>query len=136
MMKYKEKGFQSTVLIVVVILVLIAAANFLGIDTMRSATRIGYVGHDGWRNWSASYTMLDGKMKHTIHPEDTQKALHVEVVTEGGSISIKMKDANGNIVFDEDNIGTSTFDIETSEKIVVFIEADKHKGSFSIATTK
>ena len=136
MMKYKEKSFQSTVLIVVVILVLIAAANFFGIGTMCSATRIGYVGHDGWRNWSASYTMLDGKMKHTIHPEDMQKTLHVEVVTEGGSISIKMKDANGNIVFDEDNIGTSTFDIETSGKIVVFIEADNHKGSFNIATTK
>lgn len=47
MMKYKPKNLKSTVLIIVIVVALIVAANFLGIGTMRSATRIGYVGTDG-----------------------------------------------------------------------------------------
>lgn len=131
-MKYKSKNVKSAVLIIVIVVVLIAAANFLGIGTMRSAIRIGYVGNDGLRNWTASYSMLDGKLKHTIHPKDTQRTIHIEVVTENGSISIEIKDADGNMIFDEDNIATSSFDINISGKVVIRIEADKHKGSFSI----
>lgn len=132
MMKYKSKNVKSAVLIIVIVVVLIAAANFLGIGTMCSAIRIGYVGNDGLRNWTASYSMLDGKLKHTIHPKDTQRTIHIEVVTENGSISIEIKDADGNMIFDEDNIATSSFDINISGKVVIRIEADKHKGSFSI----
>lgn len=136
MMKYKSKSIKSTVLIIVIVVALIAAANFFGIGTMRSATRIGYVGTDGLRSWTASYSMLDGKLKHTIHPKDTQGTIHVEVVTESGSISIEMKDADGNVIFDEDNIATSSFDVNISGKVVIRIEADKHKGSFSIEDTE
>lgn len=60
---------------------------------MHSTTRIGYVGNDGWRSRTASYSMLDGKLKYTIHPKDTQETIHVELVTEDGSISMEMKDA-------------------------------------------
>lgn len=135
-MKNKTKSFRSVILIIFVVLTLIAAVNFLGIGTMRSATRIGYIEQSGWRNWSASYTMLDGKMKHTLRPKDTQKTLHVEVVTEDGSISIEMTDKDGNVIFDENNIESSAFDVSVSEKVVVRIEADKHKGCFSIETTE
>lgn len=135
-MKNKTKNLISVALIVITVVTLIAIANFLGIGTMRSATAIGYVSNDGWRNWSASYTMLDGTLTHTIRPKDTQEKIHVEVVTEDGSISIEMKDADGNVIFDEDNIETSTFDVNVSGKVVVRIEADKHKGSFNIEATE
>lgn len=135
-MKNKTKNLISVALIVITVVTLIAIANFLGIGTMRSATAIGYVSNDGWRNWSASYTMLDGTLTHTIRPKDTQEKIHVEVVTEDGSISIEMKDADGNVIFDEDNIETSTFDVNLSGKVVVRIAADKHKGSFNIEATE
>lgn len=135
-MKNKTKNLISVALIVITVVTLIAIANFLGIGTMRSATAIGYVSNDGWRNWSASYTMLDGTLTRTIRPKDTQEKIHVEVVTEDGSISIEMKDADGNVIFDEDNIETSTFDVNLSGKVVVRIEADKHKGSFNIEATE
>lgn len=135
-MKFKPKSLKSTLLIIVIVVALIAAANFLGIGTMRSATRIGYAGNDGWRSWSASYTLLDGTLKHTIRPKSTQETLHIEVVTESGNISIEIKDASGNIIFDEDDIETTTFDIEISGKVVVRIGADNHKGSFNIEATE
>lgn len=81
-MKNKTKNLISVALIVITVVTLIAIANFLGIGTMRSATAIGYVSNDGWRNWSASYTMLDGTLTHTIRPKDTQEKIHVEVVTD------------------------------------------------------
>lgn len=136
MMKHKPKSLTSAILIALIVIACIAAANFLGIGTIYSATRIGYVEHGGWRNWSAKYTMLHGQMKHTIRPEDTQKTLHIEVVTEDGSISIEITDKDGNIVFDEDNMETATYDVNVSEKVVVRIEADKHKGSFNIESTE
>lgn len=135
-MKNKTKSLKATVLIVLAVIVLITAANFLGMGTMSSATYIGYVEHGGRQNWEASYTMLDGKLKHTIRPKDTQKILHIETVTEDGSISIEVTDKDGKVILDEDNIETTRYDVNVSGRVVVHIEADKHKGSFSIKATK
>jgi len=43
-----------------------------------------------------------------------------------------IKDSDNNIIFDEDNIGTSTFEVAVSGKVKVQIDADNHKGSFKI----
>ncbi len=131
-MKHKSKSLKKALLVVGIVAALMLAANYFGIGTMRSASSIGYVGHDGWRNWSASYTRLDGKMKHTIRPKDSQKTLHVEVVTEEGSLSMKIKDAKGNILFEKEQLETSEFDVKTEGKAVVSIEAKGHKGSFLV----
>ena len=129
-MKIKTKSVKSTILIVVVVLALIAASRFFGIGTLRSATRTGYIGNEGWRTWSGSYTLLDGNMTHTIRPEGDTLAVTVE--TKSGTISIEMKDADGNVIFDEDNIGTETFNVDVPGKVIVRIDADNHKGSFNI----
>ena len=132
MMKHKTKSLKATVWIVLAVIVLIVAVIFLGMGTRRSATCIGYVEHSVGRSWEASYTMLDGKLKHTIRPKDTQKTLHIETVTEDGSISIEIIDKDGNVIFDKDNIETTRYDVNVSGKVVVYIEADRHSGSFSI----
>ena len=44
-----------------------------------------------------------------------------------------MRDTDGNTIFAEDNIGTASFDVEVSGKVVVHIVADHHKGSFQIS---
>lgn len=131
-MKYRLKGLKSVVLLIVVIAAAMLLMNFFGFGTQRSATRVGYTSSSGWRSWSASYTLLDGWLEHTIHPETEPCTLHVEVVTESGAISIEMKDADGNVVFSESNMGTSSFDVEVPGNVVVHVEADNHKGSFDI----
>ena len=131
-MKHKSKSLKKALFIVCIVAALMLTANYFGIGTMRSASCIGYTGHDGWRNWSASYTRLDGKMKHTIRPKDNQKTLHVEVVTEEGSLSMKIKDAKGNILFEKEQLETSEFDVKAEGKAVVCIEAKGHKGSFLV----
>lgn len=131
-MKYKIKSLKSIIIFVVIMVAVILLMNFLGIGTRRSATRVGYVSHDGWSSWSASYALLDGWLQHTIHPKTG--TLYVDVETESGTISIEMKDADGNIIFSKNNIETSSFEVEVSGKVVIRVEADHHKGSFDISS--
>ena len=131
-MKYQPKSPKAAILFVVIIIAAIFLLSSLGIGTLRSGIRVGYVGHDSLSNWSASYFWLLGRLQHTIYPEtDT---LHVEVKTESGTISIEMKDADGNVIFSENNIGTSSFEVKVSGKVVIKIEADQHKGGFGISS--
>ena len=102
----------------------------LCIESIRSATRIGYVGNEGFSSWTGRYSSLDGTMKRSIRPKTDM--LHIDVTTDGGTISIEIQDADGNVIFDEHDIGTESFDLAVSGKVVVRITADSHKGSFSI----
>ncbi len=131
-MKYKPKSLTSALIFIVIVVAFILLLNYLGIGTLRSATRRGYVGKEGWSSWSASYTLLDGRLQHTIRPEtDT---LHVDVETESGTISMEMKDADGNVIFSESNIETSSFQVSVPEKVDIVVKASRHKGSFSISS--
>ena len=105
-------------------------AGSLGIGSTRSATRIAYVGNEGRGSWTGRYHSLDGTMKKWIYPKTD--ALHIEVKTDSGAISIEIQDTDGNVIFDQSDIGTASFDVDVSGKVVVRITADHHKGSFSI----
>lgn len=105
-------------------------ADSLGLDNFSDATRIGYVGSEGLRSWSARYSSLDGTMKKSLTPKSD--VLHIDVTTDKGTLSVEIQDADGNTIFDEENIGTAFFDVNVSGKVTVRITADKHKGSFSI----
>ena len=136
-MKYKPKNAKSAILIVVVVLALIFGARFFGIGTTRSAVRIGYFGNDGsQKEWSASYLLLSGSLEHTIRPESTDDKLYFEIETNAGSISLSVYDKAGNTVFDNNDIKTSSFEVEVPGEVKVHIKADKHRGSFNIKTTK
>ena len=121
----------ATILIVILIAFgSVYLTKTLEIASTGSATRIGYVGNEGWSSWTGRYSSLDGTMKKSIHPE--ADVLHIEVKTDSGTISIEIEDADGNIIFDESDIGTASFDLDVSKKVTVKIVADHHKGSFSI----
>lgn len=131
-MKYKPKSKKSLILIVLVAVVAIIIAKALGFASTRTATRIGYVGHEGWSAWTGSYTLLNGTMEKSVHPKGDN--LHIAVETKEGTISIEVKDVDGNVFFDENNIGTTSFDLGVSGKVVVRIVADHHQGSFAITS--
>ena len=131
-MKFKQKDKKTTIIILIVAAIAIAIAHFTGFANTRTAMKIGYFGHEGWSSWSGNYVMLNGPMEKTLHPNG--EVLNVAVVTESGTISIEIKDADGNVIFDEGNIGTETFNVDVSGKVSVRIEADNHKGSFSIGS--
>lgn len=135
--EYKKTIRKPWIFSIVTILVVIFMSlgstfltSTLGIASTRSAIRIGYVGNEGYSSWSGRYSSLDGTMKKSIHPDTDM--LHIEARTDAGTISIEIQDADGNVIFDEYDIGTASFDVAVSGKVVVRITADNHKGSFSI----
>lgn len=133
-MRYKVKGKKTTIVVLCIAVLFILAAHALGFNTTRTATRVGYTGHEWLDSWSGKYINLDGTMSKTIHTDSEPDTIRVEIVTESGSISITMTDPNGNVVFEKSDIETSNFDVDVSEKVKVKIEADNHKGSFSITS--
>lgn len=108
----------------------IFAIKMFGGPSVRSSTRIGYVGNDGRSHWSGRYVMLDGTMEKNIRPE--KNSLHIEVETTSGTISIEIRDENGVVIFDKKDIASEMFDLNASGKVRVKITAEKHRGSFSI----
>lgn len=129
-----EMTRKMTVVGLCALVLFIVVAYILGFNTTRLATRIGYTGHEWFDSWSGKYICLDGSMTKTIHTNSNQNAIHVEVITEAGSISIAMTDNEGHTVFEEDDIETSEFDVDASGSVKVRITADKHRGSFSVAS--
>lgn len=129
-MKNVFKRYRTVILLIGIAVIAIFVFWKLDFVAVRSGTRIGYIGKEGWSSWSASYVSLDGRMRKSIHPKGD--VVHVEVKTEAGTISIEMKDTHGDVIFKQDNIETSSFDVKVSGKVTIRIEADHHRGSFDI----
>lgn len=129
-MKFKPKDQKTAILIFASVIVVVFFAKQAGFASTQSATRILYTANEGRHNWSASYRMLDGTMQKTVYTLDG--TLNLSVETESGAISMEIMDNDGNVIFDQTNIGTASFAVEAPEKAVVRIEADHHRGSFHI----
>lgn len=131
-MKVRPKTLKGTVLLMLVIAAAVVAVCVISGTSIRSAARIGYVGSERRSSWSGKYVSLDGTMRKKLHPKSD--CLHIEVETRSGSLSIEIKDGLGKVIFDEDNIGTESFDIPVSGTVSIRLEADKHQGSFQIGS--
>ena len=117
-------------LLILAIEAVVLAVIWGGGFSTRSAVRIAYTGSETRSNWTGRYASLDGTMRKTIHPKGDQ--LHIEVETKSGTISMEVRDADGELLFDGDDMETGTFDVPVSGKVTVLIEADHHQGSFRI----
>ena len=113
-----------------VVMAVLVTASAIFADDLGSYTTIGYVGNKGLSSWSGKYAMLDGTMKKTIRPKNDE--LRIDVETESGEISIEICDSDGDVIFDESDMQTGSYSVSAPEKVKVKIEADKHKGRFSI----
>ena len=117
-------------LLILAIEAVVLAVIWGGGFSTRSAVRIAYTGSETRSNWTGRYASLDGAMRKTIHPKGDQ--LHIEVETKSGTISMEVRDADGELLFDGDDMETGAFDVPVSGKVTVLIEADHHQGSFRI----
>lgn len=118
----------SAVATAAVVISLILAVIFFG--DRSSALKMGYKGISMPSSWSATYKKLDGKLRHTMMQKDG--TLSFSIKTASGTISVEVVDSDGNTIFDKDNIGTETFDVEIDGWVKVIIEAEDHEGSFVI----
>lgn len=118
--------------------VLIAAVLFAGIMlivnggeiSVRSATRIGYVGTETRGTWTGRYLSLNGTMKKRLTVSGG--LLTLDVTTEEGRIGIEITDANGQVLFSEADISTGSYEIPAAGKVRVTVTAEQHRGGFEI----
>lgn len=131
--KSKKKGFFLPVFIICMIL-LFGSVHFLGIGTTRSGIRIGYTSNEGYREWTASYSRLDGTMTHKIHPKTEPEQYQIEINTEAGSLSIEIENDQGDMIFSETALESVSYEVEFPGTVTVHISAEDHSGNFSITS--
>ena len=71
-------------------------------------------------------------MQRIMWLPDEAENLNVVVETDEGTIDIIIEDAKGNVIFEKENVGSESFEIEVSRQYKVRLEMEEHKGSFYI----
>lgn len=103
-----------------------------GLGTTRSGIRMGYSETATRNRWVAEYSFMDGYMQRTLRTTDNVDGITIVVETEEGSIAVKIKDDEGNVIFSEQDMETGTYEIEIVGKYAVRVTAEEHKGGFYI----
>lgn len=104
-----------------------------GVASTGSGLQMGWVESNTRDHWSATYSFHDGYQQRTINTDGEPTILDVEIVSSSGEIGMTVTDENGNVIFDQQGIGTSSFEIDISSKVTVKIKGEEHKGSFSLS---
>lgn len=92
--------------------------------------RTGHKGSEDKGSFSASYLSLNGTIRKKITPKGN--ALHMSVTTKSGTLTIEIRDAKDQVIFDTACSGTEVYDVPVSGKVTVLIKADNHNGSIEI----
>lgn len=116
--------------IAVVIFVVILRS---GVAPTGSGLQMGWVESNTRDHWSATYAFHDGYQQRTINTDGEATVLEVEIASSSGEIGMTVTDENGNVIYDQQGIETSSFEIEISGKVTVKITGDDHKGSYSLS---
>ena len=116
--------------IAVVIFVVILRS---GVAPTGSGLQMGWVESNTRDHWSATYAFHDGYQQRTINTDGEATVLKVEIVSSSGEIGMTVTDENGNVIYDQQGIETSSFEIEISGKVIVKITGEDHKGSYSLS---
>ena len=116
--------------IAVVIFVVILRS---GVAPTGSGLQMGWVESNTRDHWSATYAFHDGYQQRTINTDGEPTVLEVEIVSSSGEIGMMITDENGNVIYDQQGIETSSFEIEISGKVTVKITGEDHRGSFSLS---
>lgn len=104
----------------------------MGSGNVEMALRVGNVEQSTRTSWTARYMFCDGYMQRIMWLPDEAENLNVVVETDEGTIDIIIEDAKGNVIFEKENVGSESFEIEVSRQYKVRLEMEEHKGSFYI----
>ena len=131
----EKRAFSMKKMLVTVALiagiVLLCVMN-MGSGNVEMALRVGNVEQSTRTSWTAHYMFCDGYMQRIMWLPDEAENVNVVVETEEGTIDVLIEDAKGNVIFEKENVGSESFEIEVSRQYKVRLEMEEHKGSFYI----
>jgi len=116
--------------VVAINLLLFLVLQFSGVKS--SGVRMGWVENSGIGNWSASYAYHNGYRQRTIRVEEGT-VLHADIISSEGTLGLSVTDSKGNVLWEEETLQTSSFDITLPGTVTVKITGQKHKGSFALS---
>ena len=104
-----------------------------GLTSTGSGLQMGWMETNTSDYWSATYAFHDGYQQRTINTGGEPATLKVEIVSSSGEFGMTITDENGNVIYQEEQIETSSFEIEIPGKVIVKITGEDHKGSFALS---
>ena len=116
--------------VVVVIMVIVLRS---GVAPTGSGVQMGWVESNTRNHWSATYAFHDGYQQRTINADGEPTVLEVEIVSSSGAIGMTVTDEGGNVIYDQQTMEMSSFEIKISGKVTIRIKDEDHKGSFSLS---
>lgn len=104
-----------------------------GIATSGSGLRIGWVENNTADSWTARYALHDGSRQRTVNTDGEPSVIAVDILSVSGELGLTVTDEQGTVLFSQQDIETSSFEILISGRATVKITGDDHKGSFSLS---
>lgn len=133
-MKYQKPNRKEKILLIGFLTALLALALYNGFSETRSATRILYSSREGRYSWRADYHLLNGHQSKTLRTDTQPDVLRVVITTEAGQMALTIRDGEGNLIYHQENLATSAFDVEVPGSVTIRVDADHHRGSFDFST--
>ena len=115
----------------VVLLLLFAFTS--GIATSGSGLRVGWVENNSLNKWTANYAFFDGTRQRIVNADGNPAVLMADITTTSGDFGMTVTDEQGNVLFSQQGIETSTLELDIPGKVTVKITGDDHKGSFLLS---
>ena len=119
----------TTIVLIAVLTIVIRTSG--GFST-GSGLRVMWSEEKTAESWCATYAYHDGYQQRTVNLNDEPTTMDVEIVTTDGTIGIIVTADDGNILFNQESIQTTSFSIDLPGKVLVRINSDAHKGSYAI----
>ena len=125
----------SIIALVMCFFVLTVSGCSHGNGNYHKVTAVGRVSSQNSTSISSKHELLDGREQYTIHvPDGEEFAVFVSISNQDGSLSLTIGESDHTPVFTGNDIESSTFTVYLRESgdYSVIIDANNHKGSYSL----
>ncbi len=130
--KKESRGWLKIFLYVLSLIFLITFISFFSNGTMRSVL---IVGGNEWSNrtsWSGEYKFVDGFMQRNLWTAEEDSGFQIVIEKNEGIIGFEIKDKNGIVLFQQEQMEAGSYEVEASGKCTVRVTLDDYKGSFAV----
>lgn len=117
--------------VILILLVIVKALGILGIGTLNSGTRTGFVGNDGIHKFNGTYHSITGTFSHSLSPSKDSHSVHCEIQSKSGSLYVVILEKDtGDVIFEQEISKDAEFDVAAEGKVKISLTTQGHEGSY------
>ena len=125
-----NKHIYCILMVLLLTCLLVTGCSSMGSFSMKNSTESSTN-----NSWVTSYDKFNGYQERTIKLDTEQSHnCSIKIVTNSGKLSLSITDADGVECYREDDLQTSSFEVQLkdSDKFTIRLDAKNHSGSFNI----